>query len=328
MRPPPGTLIDVEGHRVHLNCSGAGSPAVILEAALGGSSLSFTLVQPAIAQLTRTCSYDRAGFGWSDAGPCPRTAGRIVHELRTLLRAANVPPPYVLVGHSFGGLTSRLFAARYPDDVCGLVLLDPAYPEDWQHPTDVHRTLIERGSRLCRYGATAARLGIASMVARLTRSGAIGPARAIVRIVSRGGLRRMDEDHLAPLSKLPPDLRETASTFWTEPRFFEMLGSQIASMGESAAEVAAAPPIGDVPLVVVSGETNSDAGQLGRQERLALTSARGRHIVAERSGHWIPLDRPDVVIEAVRDVLATVRREDEGDPVFVQSPPDLERRPR
>ena len=110
--PPPGRLVSVGNHRLHIRCDGDGSPTVIFDAALGGSSLSWSLVHPSIARITRACSYDRAGFGWSEAGPLPRTAGRIADELHTLLRVAAVPAPYVLVGHSFGGLVTRLYTHR------------------------------------------------------------------------------------------------------------------------------------------------------------------------------------------------------------------------
>src|SRR5688572_31116825 len=122
----PGRLVDVGSHRLHLRCDGQGSPPVVFDAALGGSSLSWSLVHPAIARLTHACSYDRAGFGWSEAGPLPRTAGRIADELYALVQRASVRPPYVLVGHSFGGLVMRLLAVRHPADVAGLVLIEPA----------------------------------------------------------------------------------------------------------------------------------------------------------------------------------------------------------
>ncbi|MGH9331314.1 MAG: alpha/beta fold hydrolase, partial [Vicinamibacterales bacterium] len=176
---PPGRLIDVGGYRLHLNGTGAGRPTVVLDAALGGSSVSWALVQPEVARFTRVCSYDRAGFGWSDAGPMPRTVGRIVGELRTLLDRAGEPSPYVLVGHSFGGLVLRVFAARYPADVAGLVLVDPAHPEDWVNPAPKERVKIDRGVRLCRQGARAARLGVARVVAWLAGRGALAPARAL-----------------------------------------------------------------------------------------------------------------------------------------------------
>ena len=302
--PAPGGLIDVGGHRLHLHCQGVDGPPVVFDAALGASSLSWTCVLPEVAAFARACAFDRAGFGWSDAGPLPRTTGRIVEELRALLAAAAVPPPYILVGHSFGGLTARLFLQRFPQDVAGLVLLDPAYPEDWVSPSAAHAALVRRGVQLCRYARHAARLRITHVVAALAQAGALGSARLAAFIASRGALQRVDEEVMEPAAKLPSDVRAIAQRFWREAKFFEALGSQIESIGESAAAVAVDQKFGDVPMVVVSGETNSDAGQLARQERLAARSSRGRHVIARRSGHWIPLDRPDVVVAAVREVMA------------------------
>jgi len=124
--PPPGQLVDIGTHRLHLRCEGSGTPPVVFDAALGASSLSWSLVSPGVAATTRSCTYDRAGFGWSDAGPLPRNAGRVAEELYELLRRAAVPMPCVLVGHSFGGLVMRLLAARHPDAAAALVLLEPA----------------------------------------------------------------------------------------------------------------------------------------------------------------------------------------------------------
>jgi pimeloyl-ACP methyl ester carboxylesterase len=302
--PPPGRLIDVGGHRLHLNCQGTAGPPVLFDAALGASSLSWTYVLPEVATFARACAFDRAGFAWSDAGPLPRSTTRIVEELRALLAAAGIAPPYILVGHSFGGLTARLFLHRYPQDVAGLVLLDPAYPEDWAEPSAAHGALVRRGARLCRYAHHAARLRITNLVAALARAGALGSARMAAFIASRGALQRVDEDVMAPAAKLPPHVRATAQRFWMQPKFFEALGSQIESIAESAAAIPVDQEFGDLPVVVVSGETNSDAGQISRQARLAARSTRGRHVIAERSGHWIPLDRPDVVVAAVREVVA------------------------
>ena len=288
-------------------CGGAGSPAVIFDAALGASSVSWTLVQPEVARLTRACSYDRGGFGWSDAGPLPRTAQVIAAELRTLLARDGVPPPYVLVGHSFGGLVMRIFAAAHPEDVAGLVLVDPAHPEEWVEPDDARRHQIERGARLCRYGVTAARVGIAELVSRLVSSGALAPARALAGLVSRGGLSRADEEILAPMWKLPSDARKVLPQFWTDPKFFEALGSQIASVCESAAQARDAHIRADLPLIVISAATASDRRR-ALHDGLARTSSRGEHRIARHSGHWIPLDEPQVVIEAVRDVVRACRR--------------------
>lgn len=309
MKPAPsGRLIDIGTHRLHVNCAGSGSPAVIFDAALGGSSLSWALVQPGVARVTRACAYDRAGFSWSDAGPFPRTAGRIAGELHTLLQAAGIPPPYVLVGHSFGGLVVRLFAQRHPDLTAGLVLLDPAHPEHWADPADKERASIDRGARLCRQGAWAARFGVARVVASLVGLGALRPARALAALASRGGLRREDESVLAPAWKLPPEIRRPLRHFWTEEKFYAALGSQIESICESAREVASAQSgFGDRPTVVISAG-NADEDRLRLQEALAGRSSRGRHVIAEGSGHWIPLDRPDVVIRAIEEVVEACRR--------------------
>jgi pimeloyl-ACP methyl ester carboxylesterase len=301
---PPGRLVDVGGFRLHINCIGEGAPAVVMDAALGGSSLSWALVQPELAKRTRVCSYDRAGFGWSDAGPLPRTVDRIVGELRILLERANVPPPYVLVGHSFGGLVMRVFAARYREESAGLVLVDPGHPEDWVKPAPKEQVKIDRGVRLCRHGVKAARLGVAEIVARLVRAGALTPARALVRLTGRGDLSREDEGILAPVWKLPPEARAPLWHFWTQPKFFEALGSQIESICVSAAQVleAAEAGYGNMPLVTIS-MTNPGRHRLKQQEALARLSTRGRHIIASNSGHWVPLDEPGIVVAEIEKVL-------------------------
>jgi pimeloyl-ACP methyl ester carboxylesterase len=305
---PPGRLIDVGGFKLHMNCRGEGSPAVIMDAALGGSSVSWSLVQPAIARLTCACCYDRAGFGWSEGGPLPRTAGRIADELRVLLDRGGVPPRYVLVGHSFGGLVMRIFAARYRPDVAALILVDPAHPEDWVNPAPKEQIKIDRGMKLCRRGAAAARFGSARLVSGLVGLGLFDVARGIVRVVSRGGLSREDEGILAPLWKLPLEARKPLRQFWTQERFFTALGSQIETISISAAETLEASPdgLGDLPLVTISS-TDPGEYRLRQQDALATLSTRGRHVIATNSGHWIPLDEPSTVIQIIQETLELVK---------------------
>lgn len=302
----PGRLVDIGTHRLHIRCSGTGEPAVVFDAALGGSSLSWTIVQPAVAEFTTACSYDRAGFGWSEGGPQPRTVSRIADELYELLTRAGVRPPYVFVGHSFGALTTRVFAARHPALIAGLVLIDPAHPEDWVDPQESELARIARGTRLCRHGAIAARLGVASVVSALVSAGALSAARRIAAMASRGGLQQDDEQVLAPVTKLPQDVRAALKWMWTQPRFFEALGSQIDSISTSAAEVPLDPDYGNLPLVTISATLPSDERR-ARQDTLARRSARGRHIVAKQSGHWIPLDEPETVAAAIREVVYAAR---------------------
>lgn len=306
--PLPGRLISIGTHRLHIRCDGNGAPAVVFDAALGASSLSWSLVQPAVAAVTRACAYDRAGFGWSDAGPLPRTAGRLSEELWELLRRAGVPVPYLLVGHSFGGFVTRLLASRHPESVAGLVLIEPAHPEEWMQLSEDQQQLIGRGVRLCRHGVTATRLGLARVVAALVNVGALGAARALVTFVSRGGLRREDEGILAPIWKLPPESRAALKRMWTQPKFFEALGSQIESICESAAEVGREAPgtYGDLPLVII---TAAGASERRRQADAALArrSGRGHHVIVADSGHWVPLDAPQAVADAIVTTVKEIR---------------------
>src|SRR5271169_1299124 len=127
--PMPGRLFDVGGYKMHINCTGQGSPAVILDSGLGDTYVSWRKVQPQIAEFTRVCSYDRAGLGYSDSSSQPRTSKVMAEELHALLRAAQVAPPYVLVGHSMGGYNVRLYASLYPSEVTGMVLVDASHPD-------------------------------------------------------------------------------------------------------------------------------------------------------------------------------------------------------
>jgi pimeloyl-ACP methyl ester carboxylesterase len=306
---PPGRLIDVGGFRLHFHAMGAPArPTVVLDAALAGTAISWCRVQPEVARFARVCAYDRAGLGWSEAGPLPRTAGRLAGELHTLLERAGEVPPYLLVGHSFGGLVLRVFAARWPEKTAALVLIDPAHPEDWVHPAPKEQALLDRGARLCRQGSRLARMGVARVVAGLAGLGALRPAWALVTAVTGGALTVRDEGILAPMWKLPVEARRPLRRFWTQSKFFDALGSQIAAMPVSAADVLSAAPsgYGDLPLVTISS-TDPGEHRLRQQEALARLSTRGRHLVASASGHWIPLDQPELVAHVIREVWTNAR---------------------
>ena len=300
----PGRFVDVGTHRLHVCCVGEGTPCVVFDSALAGSVLSWVLVQPKVAAFARTCSYDRAGLGWSEAGPMPRTLARSVDELHRLLSLADVRPPLILVGHSYGGLVMQLYATRYPADVAGMVLVDSAHAKDWAHVSDRELERLETGIRLCRRGASVARLGIGRLVASLVGHGAVAVARLLVGAISGGALSRQHEKILAPIFRLPPHLRPLLKRMWVRAEFFDALGSQMAMLQSDATELLAGAPrdYGDLPLIVLSA-TNAAPSRIEDQERLAACSTRGRHIVAADSGHWIPLDEPDLVVRAIREVI-------------------------
>ena len=305
--PPPGRLVDVGGHRLHVLDMGKGHPTVVFEAGLPGSVLSWHRVQKELARVVRVVSYDRAGLGWSDPGPDPRTAERIVEDLRRLLVRAAMPGPYILVGHSFGGLTTRLFAARYPDDVAGLVLLDPVGPGEWVPLTERERRRLAGGAKLCRRAAGLARFGGTRLVALLARAGAHTIARIAVLFISSGVLADT-RSTIGPLGKLPAEERALVRMFWVQPKFYAAMAGQIEALPESAVQVArAGDRLEGKPVVVISA-ANADPARLAEQIAIAQLSSRGRHLLAGASGHWVQLDEPELVTGAVLEAIADLGR--------------------
>jgi pimeloyl-ACP methyl ester carboxylesterase len=305
--PSPGRLVDVGGHRLHLLDSGAGHPTVLFESGLPGSVLSWFHVQQELARLVRVVSYDRAGLGWSDAGPEPRTAGRIVDELHRLLELANVPPPYILVGHSFGGLTTRLFASRFPDEVAGLVLVDPVGPEEWSPLSERERRRLAGGAKLCRRAALLARFGVTRLVGLLVRAGAHRLARFAVLFISNGVLADSGST-IGPLAKLPAEQRSIVGMFWMQPKFYAAMAGQVESLPESASQVARAADTLDPKPVIVISAANTEPARLAEQIATARLSSCGKHLVARKSSHWVQLDEPELVIGAVLGVIAELGR--------------------
>ena len=302
---PIGRMISLGTHRLHVVTAGSGTPTVVFEAALGASSISWSLVQPKIAELTGTLAYDRAGMGFSELGPEPRTAQRIVDEMHAMLEASRVPKPYLLIGHSYGGMTCRLFAAQFPNDVAGMVLLDPADPNTWKSPTPEQRQKIKFGALLARQGALVASLGIARATAALARLGAHRAARATAVAMSGGLLAGRTNRLIAPIDRIPAELRPVAATAWIQPRFYRSLASQIRFMPESASQVAATRIPPNLPLTVLSANS-LPTSEMEANKSLASISSRGRHLVIPDSGHWIQLDQPELVIAAITEMLQAI----------------------
>jgi pimeloyl-ACP methyl ester carboxylesterase len=304
---PPGQMLSVGTHRLHVVASGKGTPTVVFEAALGASSISWALVQPEIARFTGTFAYDRAGMGFSELGPEPRTVERIVGEMHAVLETAGAAKPYVLVGHSYGGMTCRLFAAMFPEEVGGMVLLDPAQAELWRSPTREQRRKLWAGAMLARRGAMIAHLGIARLTAALVHRGARRSAKMTAAVMSGGILAGRSERIVAPVERVPVELRPMLATFWTQARFYKSLASQIAHMEESAEQVMGTTFRADLPLTVLSA-ASMPANEMEQNLELSRRSTRGRHEVVEESGHWIQLDQPNLVIKAIMELVEEVRQ--------------------
>jgi pimeloyl-ACP methyl ester carboxylesterase len=298
----PGRLVQVNERQMHIQVTGEGAPTVVFESGMGASCLSWTLVQPQVAQFTRAVSYDRAGHGWSDPAREPRTAQQLAQELHALLDATGVPGPYVLVGHSFGGYVNRAFAHMYRSELVGMVLVDSIHPAEWENPTPKQLRTSRVALRYAWIAAWLARLGIARFcLARLARG---SPRLGRAAVSAFGAETAAAAQRIAgEIRKLPAPILPIVRAFWSQPKNFISLGQYVAALPVSAAQAAAVSSLGDLPLVVLSGEHHV-APYTDWQRDLAQLSSRGRHVIASDSGHWIHLDHPELVTGAIREVVA------------------------
>lgn len=302
---PPGRLARVNNRLMHIYATGEGIPTVVFESGMGASCLSWTEVQPGVAQFTRAVSYDRAGNGWSDAAREPRTARQLAEELHALLDAARLPGPYVLVGHSFGGYINRAFAHLYHDSVVGMVLVDSIHPAEWEDPTPAQLRVIQVGLRYAWIAVWLARLGLVRFCLERVAQGSLGLAWATASTFGPGVTSAVQRI-MGEIRKLPAPILSVVRGFWSQPRNFLSLGQYLTALPVSAAQAAALSSLGDLPLVVLSGAHHA-APYSDWQRDLARLSSRGAQLVVGNSGHWIHLDHPELVTKAIREVVAAAR---------------------
>jgi pimeloyl-ACP methyl ester carboxylesterase len=299
--PAPGRLVDVGTHRLHLVASGKHEgPAIVCEAGLMSTVLSWTQIADQLSESFYVVRYDRAGLGWSDLGPMPRSADQIAEELHELLIRAGVAGPYLLVGHSFGGLTLPVFAARFPEQVRGLVLVDPVAASEWDPPTEHDRKLVSIGAKVCRRAAWLARLGVLRLVAWLLSTPAKTLAAGIVRLISRGAPQDSGAVSSPWFLALPLPEREMARVFWVEAKFALTIASQLENLPQSA-ESADYRTLVNKPVVILSAGNASSARRKAHAE-MAAGLPQAVHLVSKGSGHWIMQDQPELVVEAIRQV--------------------------
>jgi pimeloyl-ACP methyl ester carboxylesterase len=302
---PPGRLVAVQGGALYLHEQGQGSPAVLFESGLAASSLSWALVQPQVAEWTRVCSYDRAGFGWSRPFSQPRTVRNVVAELHTLLRNADIQPPYILVGHSYGGLLVRAFAHLYPDDVAGIVLVDPVSVQYWSECGPSDRERLRSGTNLSRRGALLARMGIVRLALSLLAHGRT----RLPQLISRTSSGRANEliSRLADeVRKLPPEVWPYLRAHWSRSYCFQTMAAYLHNLPRNAEEGKQMPISPEIPLTILSASSATE-GELQERDAWAAESRQGRHIRLEKGGHWIQLEHPQIVAAVIRDLVSSFR---------------------
>lgn len=293
--PEPGKLVDIGGRKLKLCCTGRlqgpGTPTVILESGLGGFLQEWQgRIQPQIAQFTRVCSYDRAGYGGSDSGPTPRISSHIAADLHALLAAAGERPPYVLVGHSFGGYIVRVFNGRYPGEVAGMVLVDSVQEDEYDElpwTSASHPGYAADGLGHYQNQARWSPLWMGLGIARLQHRNELGPDAYLI----------------------------------LQSKYLKARANEMENIQQSAAEARASGTLGNKPLIVLTAsKTDASLNVLPAanrerfetvwpqlQARLARLSTRGKQIVVPDAAHNIPGDRPEVVVAAVRDVCTAMR---------------------
>lgn len=278
--PPPGQKVDVGGYRLHLFCVGEGSPTVVIETGWGDWSATWSSwVQPEAAKTTRVCTYDRAGMGWSEPGPLPRTAEHMAEELHVLLQRAGIPGPYVLVGHSAGGLTMRVFADRYAADVAGLVLIDSMSPRQSTQAFPYPPPLA---------AAPASGLSISTLPARI-------------------GLSRLLAGPLGLAAGLAPERANAYVAYSVTPRSVQTWLDEGQGMGESMAQAGAVTSLGALPLIVLSRGLDPDPDWQAMQTELLQLSSQSQQLIADQSAHNVQIDQPEAATAAIVTMVEALR---------------------
>lgn len=300
--PAPGRLIDVGDHRLHLYEKGSGA-SVVLESGISASSLNWRRVQNEVATFARVCSYDRSGLGWSDLCEQPCTPMALARQLHALLRAAQIPAPYILVGHSFGGLIVRAFATEFRNETAGLVLVDPLDPAEWTPITEQQQRMIAHGIRLSRRGALAARLGVVRFCLNLLLAGNRLLPRAAAKAWS-GRAAEVTDRIGGQVRKMPEETWPLVACHWKQPKCFEGMARHFECLAQSIVE-ASDLPILDLSITMLVGAQNEHPTD--QREYARRISTKTEVVMAEQSGHWIQLDEPDFVVNAIREMVEARR---------------------
>lgn len=300
--PQEGQWVDAGGFRLNLNCTGRateGIPTVILESGAGVPGVGWKLVQPHIEKFARVCSYDRAGYGWSDLPvDFRRTSSEVAKELHTALQNAGVQPPYVLVGHSLGGFNIRAYNGLYSEEVAGAIFVDSSHEDQLQKMSPEMRSFFEKSIQSLR-----------------------SQTRLVPFLIDFGVMRWMQQRERKQES-IPLDLVDEVDYLQERAGFFKIMLAEMEAFDESAREVRNSGDFGDKPVVVLTAGKSQEIPGVPRTEseqfhqswvtelqpQLARLSTRGKQIVVSNSDHMIPFEAPESIVDATRDVVASATR--------------------
>ena len=303
--PPNGNLVDIGGYKLHIDIKGKGSPAVVMIAGSQAFSFDWSLVTPGISGITQVCTYDRPALAWSDPGPMPRTFDQDIYELHTLLQKSGVKSPYILVGHSLGGIIARLFEKKYPAEVKGLVLVD-ATSED---------AVLFMNGKIQRLRTFSQNRTIPPVKTKPDTSTKIPPMKDMEEMWKMMGEPKTE----SPFDRLSKKFQEQRIWAMRQPKFL------LADNGPYWADEFAAMyadslySLGNKPIYVLSSgrdafSKNTDSAmkaiwleKLEQKEKMSNLSSNSKHVITTKSGHEIHLEEPELVINAIIEVIIGVR---------------------
>jgi pimeloyl-ACP methyl ester carboxylesterase len=301
----PGRWIDIGGrNRLYVLEKGAGGPTVLFESGIAATNLNWFHIQQRVSRFTYTASYDRGGLGWSSPCRTARTPGNIAAELHAMLQGAGIRPPYILVGHSFGGLVMRRYALLYPDDVLSVLLVDPMRCEEWPPMNPGKQSQLDIGRRLSHFAIPVARFGLArlAVTSLLCRSGRIaGQLAGVAGSSGRHVLGRVKDE----VGKMPREVWPMVAAHWSRPAYYAGMRSHVEAVPATVTEMRDAEPIRGIPVMVLTPGKSTPLSC----EHLSRIGDNVQQIIAAASAHWIHLDEPDLVIDSIRDMVEAATRE-------------------
>jgi pimeloyl-ACP methyl ester carboxylesterase len=286
------------GSELYVLEAGKGEPTVVFESGIGATNLNWRRVQESVAQFTGTASYDRGGLGWSTPCRTARTPSNIAAELHEMLERGGIKPPYILVGHSFGGLVMRRYTLDYPAEVAGLLLVDPMRCEEWPPLDPAKQSELERGRKLIRFASPIARCGLARLAVTSLFCRAGNLSGHLAGAAGSGGrhvLSRITKE----VGKMPREVWPVVAAHWSRPGFYTGMRKHIESIPDTVREMHAAEPIREIPVLVLTPAQSKPLSE----ECLRRIGNRVQQVIAPASAHWIHLDEPELVVDSIRSMV-------------------------
>jgi pimeloyl-ACP methyl ester carboxylesterase len=277
---------------------------VLFEAGIAATNLNWFHIQETVSRFTGTASYDRSGLGWSSPCRTARTPGNIAVELHAMLQHAGIKPPYILVGHSFGGLVMRRYALLYPEDVASVLLVDPMRCEEWPPMDPTKQPQLDRGRKLSRYAVPIARFGLArlAVTSLLCRSGRIsGQLAGAAGAGGRHVLARVTDE----VGKMPREVWPIVAAHWSRPGYYVGMSNHVEAVPDTVREMRDAEPIRGIPVLVLTPGKSTPLSEAC----LDRIGDNVQQVIAPASAHWIHLDEPDLVINSIREMVTAVNSE-------------------